>query len=90
MVCGPDDMRVIVLQRLSEAVVKLKRDDGFWELVEIPTENVCGIVHRVARPVQALAISVGRVELCLELFDALLGATKAEYSFDVGRYKSVS
>lgn len=40
----------------------------------------------VARPVKAFAISIGRVELYLELFDPLLASGETKDTFDVGCY----
>jgi hypothetical protein len=45
-------------ERIAETLVGIERDDRFRKLVQIPSQNVGSIVHRVASPVQSFTISV--------------------------------
>lgn len=72
-------------QRISKTLVEVKRNDGLGQLVQVTAEYVCSIVDCVAGPIQPFAISVGRIEGGLKVFDALRGATQAENAFYIGR-----
>jgi hypothetical protein len=55
----------------SESLVEIEGHDGFRQLIEVSSQDVGSVVDSVASPIEALAISIGRVEGCLEVFDAL-------------------
>lgn len=67
-----NSLRLVVAQWLSEAVVVVERNDGLWEMVEVPTEDVGCIVDCIACPVQTLAVARWGVERDLQLLDPLL------------------
>jgi len=75
---------MIMLQRGSESVIKLERNDWFRQLVEVSSQNICSIVNCVAGPIQAFAISIGRVEGVLQFLDTLLRAAETEYALNIG------
>lgn len=81
-----DCLRLMVLQRVAEALVEFQRDDRFGELVEISSQNVGRVVDCIPSPVETFAISIRRVEGDLQFFDALLAASKTEYTLNIGSY----
>lgn len=58
-------------ERVPKSVVEVQRYNGLGELVKISTEDVGCVMNSVSGPVQTFAITVGRVENFLEIFDAL-------------------
>lgn len=84
---GAHSLSLVVAQRLSETLVEVKRDDGLGQLVKVAAKNVGGIVDSVPSPVETFSITIWRIESNLELLDALLRTTQAEYPFDVGGYE---
>lgn len=83
---GSDGLGLVVLERVAEAFVELERDDRFGQLVEVPTQDVGGIVDGVATPVEPLSVAIGRVKGNAQFLDALLGATETEDALDVSSY----
>jgi hypothetical protein len=77
---------LVIPQRLSKRIVVLERNDGFGQLVEVPSEDIGSIVYCIASPIETLTPSGRRVKGYFQLFDSLLGASKAEYTLDVGRW----
>ena len=67
-----DGLCLMVAYGLPKAVVVAQRNNGLWQMVEVPTQNVGCIVHSVACPVQTLAISWWSIECNLEFFDSFL------------------
>lgn len=76
----------MIAQRLAKWVIVLQGNDGLWELIEVPPEDVGSIMDCVTSPVKAFAPSRWSVKGYLELFYPLLRARKAEYALDIGRY----
>jgi hypothetical protein len=54
--------RLVVSERIAESIVEFERYDGFGQLIEISSQNVCRIMYSVACPIQAFAISIWRVK----------------------------
>lgn len=76
----------VLSKRLSKPVVKVQWDNWLGKLVQVSAKHVGGIVHRVSFPIQALSISVWRVECLAEFFNALFRTTQAENSLDIGGF----
>jgi hypothetical protein len=81
-----DGLGLVVLKRVAEAFVELEWDDGLGQLVEVSTQDVGGVVDRVATPVETLAVAIGRVKGIAQFLDALLGSTQTEDALDIGSY----
>ena len=47
-------------------------------------------MNSIAAPIQTFAVSIWRIERCLEIFDPLRRTTQAENTFDIGSYATVS
>ena len=81
---GPYSLCLVALEGVSKGIVVLQGDYGLREVVEVAAQNVGGIMHRVAGPVQALSISRRGVEGRLEFLYPLLRAGQAKDALDIG------
>lgn len=81
---GANRFGLVVPQRLTEGVIMLQRNNGLGEVVKVATQDVGGIVHRVACPVEAFAVAWRGIECSLELLDSLFRAGQSEDAFDIG------
>lgn len=79
-----NSLGLVSAEGYSELVVEVERNDGLRKLVEVPAEDVCGIMDRVATPIQALTIALWGVEGFTKFLDALLRAAEPEDALDVG------
>jgi len=78
---GPNRFRLVIPQRLAEGVVMLQRNNGFGEVVEVATQDVGGIVHGVACPVEAFSVAWRGIKCSLELLDSLFRTSQPEDTF---------
>jgi hypothetical protein len=78
-------LRLVVLQGVAEAFVEFQGNDRLGKLIEVPSQNVGGIVNGVPCPVQTFAVTIRRIECNFELLDPLLASGKTEDTLDVGR-----
>ena len=67
---GTNGLGLVVAQRLAEGVIVLQRNNGLREIVEVPAQDVRGVVHCVASPIESLAISWWGIECGLQLLDS--------------------
>jgi hypothetical protein len=79
-------LRLVILQRVAEALVEFQGDNRFGELVEISSQNVGRVVHGISSPVEPFAIAIRRVERDLQFLDALLATGKTEDTLNIGGY----
>lgn len=49
-------------ERIAELLVEVKGNDRLGELIQIAPQHISRVVDSIARPVQALAVAVRRVE----------------------------
>ena len=84
------DLFLINAQWLTETFVEFKRDDGFWQLVQVSAQDIGGIMDGVSGPIQSLSISLGRVKDLLEVLYTFCGSIESKDTFDIRSYKSVS
>lgn len=59
----------------------LKRNDGFWKIIEVSPKNVGRIMDGIASPVQTLSVSRRGIKRGPELLYSLLGASQPEDAF---------
>ena len=86
---GSEEFFRLHRQRISESVVEVERNDRFRQLVEVPSQNIRRIMHRVTGPIQTLPVLFGGVKNGLEVLDSLCGAIQSEDTFNVRRYCGV-
>lgn len=82
-----DSLGLMIPEGISEPLVELQRDNRLGQLIEVSSEDVGSIMHSVACPVQAFAISVGAVKCYLELLDTLLASGQPENALDISSYQ---
>jgi hypothetical protein len=78
----------MVSKRLAEGFVEVEGDNGFGELVQVATEDVCCVVDCVPSPVEAFSIALCRIKNLLELFDASRRAAQTKDALDLGGCRS--
>lgn len=70
-------------QWISELFVVLQWYNGFWKLVQISPQDIGCVVYCVTCPVQSLAITLGRIEDVLKIFDTFGGTAQTKDTFNI-------
>ena len=78
------DLALVGAQGLAELLVEVQGHDRLGQLVEITTEDIGGIMHGVAGPIEAFSVTFGGVEGFLEVLDSFCGSVETKDTLHVG------
>lgn len=80
------DLALVRAQGLAELLIEVQGHDRLGQLVEITTEDVGGIMHGVAGPIEAFSVTFGGVEDFLKVLDSFCRSVEAKDTLHIGCY----